>query len=162
MPLRNERTAPQFDVTNPRELSRYFEDLAQLFARATYKSGTDDKEMKNYAIRYVDYNTEQLWKAIPEFKNQTNTYDQFEDAVMAFYPEATDENLYSIRDMDLLVGERQRLGINTLRELAEYHLQFQTITTWLIEKDLLSKLEQQRAYIRALQPTLFSAVMGRL
>ena len=34
MPLRNERTAPTFDSSKPRELPHFFKDLEQLFKRA--------------------------------------------------------------------------------------------------------------------------------
>ena len=55
--------------------------------------------------------------------------------------------------MDLLIGERQRLGIsNTIELLAEYHLHFLSITSWLIEKQQLGTLEQLRGYLRAFPP----------
>jgi hypothetical protein len=64
--------------------------------------------------------------------------------------------------MDLLIGERQHLSINSTKDLSEYHLQFIAITTWLISKGQLGNLEQQRAYIRAFQLPLLSAIMNCL
>ena len=73
-------------------------------------------------------------------------------------PQAT---LY-IRDMDLLIGKRQQVGITSPKDLSDYHLQFIAITTWLISKGQLGNLEQQRAYIWAFQPSLLNAIMNRL
>ena len=64
--------------------------------------------------------------------------------------------------MDVLIGERLQLGMSLLNELTDYHLQFMAITNWLIEKKHLGDLEQQRAYIRAFQPQLLSAINNRL
>jgi hypothetical protein len=50
----------------------------------------------------------------------------------------------------------------TSADLSDYHLQVVTITSWLIEKNQLGILEQQRAYVRAFQPQLLSSIMNRL
>ena len=162
MPLRNERAAPTFDPSKPRELNRFFEDLEQLFERMKYTSANHATEMKKYTVRYLDFNTEQLWRTFPEFKNNLKTYEEFKKAILVHYPDADGDFMYSIRDMDLLIGERQRVGINTNSEMADYHMKFLTITTWLIGKSQLSELEQQRAYTRAFQTVLLNAVMSRL
>jgi hypothetical protein len=62
--------------------------------------------------------------------------------------------------MDLLIGECQHIGIATTNELSEYHLQFLAITTWLIDKEQLSPLEQQCGYIQAFQPTLLTSILN--
>jgi hypothetical protein len=75
------------------------------------------------------------------------TYENFKDVILVHYPDASGNFVYSI--MDLLIGERQHLGIDSPKDLSDYHLQFIAITTWLISKGQLGDLEQQRAYIRA-------------
>ena len=159
MPLRNEPTAPYFDTSRPRELPRYFEDLEDLLDRASIINDTDKKK---YAVRYTDFDTEQIWKASPEFKDPSVSYGQFKTAIIFLYPDASDDFRYSLQDMDLLIREQQRQGIASIRELSDFHLQFLAITTWLIDKARLSNLEQQRAYIQAFQPQLLSAIMYRL
>jgi hypothetical protein len=64
--------------------------------------------------------------------------------------------------MDLLIGKRQHLGIDSTKDLSDYHLQFISITTWLISKGQLGNLEQQRAYIRAFPSPLLSVIMNHL
>ena len=159
MPARGERAAPTFDKTKPRELLRFFDDLEYLMERAAITSETDKKKQ---AVRYTDFDTEQVWKTFPEFKNNTTTYLEFKQAILVHYPDASGDFIYSLRDMDLLIGERQRIGISSTQDLSDYHLQFMSITTWLKEKKHLGELEQQRAYIRAFQTALLTAIQNRL
>jgi hypothetical protein len=159
MPSRGERSAPSFDPDKPRELSRFFDELERLFANI----GTlTDKEKKKEAIRYVDYDVEVVWKILPEYADQTKTYDNFRDAILVHYPDATGDYVYSPNDMERLIGDYQRFGINSDSDLQKFHLKFLAITTWLMEKKMLSDLEQQRAYLRAFQPPLLSAILNRL
>src|ERR1700678_2390799 len=146
MPMRGERIAPKFDGTRARDLLRSFSDIEQLFCQANI---TDDNEKKKEVVYYADFDTEQLWKHMPEFDDPTSTYADFKDAIMEYYPKAA-EFLYSITDIDSLTNERQRIGMASVQDLLDYHLQFMAITTWLIRKRQLSELEQERAYIRAL------------
>ena len=131
MPMRNECMAPTFDSTKPWELSRYFEDL-ELFM--WYVKIATEEEKKKQVLWYVDFNTKQIWKTFPEFINNNKTHNKLKDAILIHYSDATGDFVYSIRDMDLLIGERQWLGINSTRDLSNYHLQFVAITTWLISK----------------------------
>ena len=159
MPIRGERAAPQFSSSKPREVGRYFEDLEYLMARADIKT---DKEKKTQVLRYVDYETEQLWKTFSEYSDNNQTYEKLRDAILEHYPDSAGDFVYSLRDMDSLIGERQRIGVATSHELSEYHLQFKAITRWLINKQQLGDLEQRRAYTRAFQPQFLAAIMNRL
>src|SRR5277367_6219189 len=123
---------------------------------------TSEDEKKKQAVRYTEFDTEQIWKALPEFKSNSTSYNDFKKAIMQYYPDASGDFIYSIRDMDLVIGERQRIGMATAKDLSEYHLQFMAITTWLIEKARLSDLEQQRAYVRAFPTDLLQAINNRL
>ena len=146
MPARGEHTAPAFDTAKPRELSRFFAELEYLFKCADLDSDSDKKE---HVLRYVNFETEQIWKTFPEYTNATQTYQQFKDAILIHYPDATGDYVHSLRNMDLLIGERQRVGITASTDLSDYHLKFIAITTWLIDKQQLGNLEQEHAYIRA-------------
>src|SRR6202522_1980838 len=158
MPMRGERTAPILDGTRARDLPRTFTDLETLFRRAKI---TDDNEKKKQVIYYTDFDTEQLWKYLPEFDDPTINYADFKDVIMDYYPEAA-EFLYSITDINSLTDESQRLGMASVQDLSDYHLQFLAITTWLIKKGQLSELEQGRAYIRAFPAQLQSTIVTRL
>ena len=96
--------------------------------------------MKQYTVQYLDYDTEQLWKSFCKYEDDS-MYPAFKKAILLNYPNASGDFIYSIRDMDVLVGEKQHVGINTLNKMADYHMQFLTITKWLIKKKILSNLE---------------------
>src|SRR5271155_4752155 len=158
MPMRNERVAPKFDTSRARELPRYFEDLEQLLDQAQI---TDDTKKKKLAVRYTDFDTEQIWKSFPEFKSPSIPYEEFKKTILFHYPKASGDFFYSIGDMNLLISERRRVGITSARDLSDYHLEFMAMTTWLIEKKHLGNLEQRRAYIRGFQSQLLTAITDR-
>src|ERR1700678_3382203 len=158
MPMRGERTAPIFDSNRARDLPKAFTELERLFRRANI---TDDNEKKKQVVYYTDIDTEEIWQYIPEFDEPTSTYADFKDAIMEFYPEAA-EFLYAITDIDSLTDERQRLGMTTVQDLSEYHLQFMATTTWLIKNGQLCELGQKRAYIRAFPAQLLPTIVTRL
>jgi hypothetical protein len=158
MPMRGERTAPVFDSNRARDLPKAFTELERLFRRANI---TDDNEKKKQVVYYTDIDTEEIWQYIPEFDEPTSTYADFKDAIMEYYPEAA-EFLYTITDIDSLTDERQRLGMTTVQDLSDYHLQFMAITTWLIKKGQLCELGQKRAYIRAFPAQLLPTIVTRL
>src|SRR5271163_2604529 len=119
-------------------------------------------QKKKLAVRYTDFDTEQIWKSFPEFKSPTTSYEEFKKTILFHYPEASGDFFYSIGDMDLLISERRRKGITSAHDLSDYHLEFIAMTTWLIEKRQLGDPEQQRAYIRGFQSQLHTAITDRL
>ena len=159
MPVRGDRAAPKFDPKQPRELRRYFADLEFVLARAQI---TDEGEQKRHSTRYVDVDTSELWETLPEFADNTKTFEEYVKAVATLYPGADAERKWSVADMDKLVGERTRLGIISLGDLGEYYRQFLIITTFLRNKSRLSEAEQSRAYVRGFSPDFWRIVSQRL
>ena len=74
MPARGEHTTPIFDKEKPQEIPRFFDDLEYLLEQAQIISET---EKKKQVLRYVDFETEQMWKYLPEFRSTTATYSDF-------------------------------------------------------------------------------------
>lgn len=138
---------------------RFFDDLEYLFDRAMISSEADKKR---HILRYVDFDTEQGWKSLPEYSNATASYTDFKHAILYFYPDAFGDSIYSLHDLELLISSSQRLSISTTSQLAEYHMQFLAITSWLIRERQLADLEQRRSYITAFSPALSAAISHRL
>ena len=124
MPMCNEHVAPTFDSSKPCKLPQFFEDLETLMTRTNI---TNHTEMKKQVLKYVNVDTKQMWKTFPEYVLAAQSYEEFKDAILDQYPDATGDFTYSIRDMDLLIGERQHIGIATMQDLSDYYLQFLTI-----------------------------------
>ena len=104
MPMHNECATPTFDSSKPCKLPRFFEDLETLM---THPNITNHTEMKKQVLKYVNVDTEQIWKMFPEYVLAAHSYKEFKDAILDRYPDTTGDFTYSIRDMDLLIGERQ-------------------------------------------------------
>ena len=154
-----EETAPPFDKSKTHKFPQYFGDLERLFKRANI---TNEVEMKKLVLRYVDIETEHLWKTLPEFCNTHATYAAFKEAILSDYPDAYGDSIYSLYDLEALICDCQQLGIASPKKLSDFHLQFSLISSWLINKQQLTSLEQQRAYMRAFQPQLLTAINNRL
>jgi hypothetical protein len=159
MPGRGERSAPTFDRSKPRELHRFFDDLERLFERNAI---TDETEKKKDACRYVDFEVERVWKTFPEYANAAVVYTDFKKAVLVHYPDAEGDFVYSAVDLDTLLASRRRTAIKTTDELQAFHLEFITLTTWLIEKDLMGDFEQRKEYVSAFAEPLLGSIKTRL
>ena len=157
MPLRGDRTAPTFDPAHPNTLPRFLTQVQRLLDRSQI---TGVKESKDYIISFVEPDLQDLWEAFPEYTDATKTLEEFKKALIHSYTD--EDNMYDMRDLDQLIGERQRLGIKTLHDLTSYHLRFRTITSYLIEKKRLGIVDEFHAYTRGFNPAFWNIVLGRL
>ncbi|EPQ57916.1 hypothetical protein GLOTRDRAFT_126409 [Gloeophyllum trabeum ATCC 11539] len=136
LPSRYDKHAPRFDPEQPRTLLRYFEDLADLLA-AYPNAVPNEATKKAVVVKYMPMYEEELWKGVPEFSDDSKSFEDFKGAVLALYPAVKEDQRYSVGDMDRLVGERQR-------------------------NDIISIREQGRAFQRGFQPELWNKIFGRL
>ncbi|KZT18204.1 hypothetical protein NEOLEDRAFT_1029161, partial [Neolentinus lepideus HHB14362 ss-1] len=116
---------------------------------------------KAAALKYVPMAVEDLWKTLPEYSVE-HTYVAFVAAVKTLYPAVSEDRRYTVGDLDRLTGERARIGIHTLADLASYYREFILITRFLISKDLLSTREQNRAFQRGFNAELWLRIVHRL
>jgi len=159
MPLRRDHSAPRFNPDQPRELCRYFADLAVHFARSEID---DDQERKRYACRYVDIDTEELWESRLEYSDRTKSFTDFTHAIYRLYPGSDGQRQWLVADMEKLVAERSRIGIRTLGDLGDYYRKFIAITTFLHGKNRLSDCDQSQAFMQGLSCNLCNRVLQRL
>ena len=73
-----------------------------IFAKAGVTVEADKKDM---VVQYVNMELEDVWSRYPEFKDQTKSYVNFKDAIINHYPEASGEFLYSLQNIDVLIGK---------------------------------------------------------
>ena len=159
MPSRGERAAPTFDPERPRELYRFFDQLECLF---TQKNVIGEALKKKYACRYVTYEVERTWVRFKEYKDLACSFDDFKKAILAHYPDAEGDFVYSVKDLDDFILAQLASGINTSDELMKFHLHFVTISQWLIDKEIIGEIEQRREYMRAFANPLLTGVTMRL
>lgn len=158
MPTRGHSSAPKFTEDKPRELSRYFAELETLFASCNV---TGDEQKKLHACRYVAIEIAELWEALPQYTT-SSTYDQWKLEIMKLYPGTSSTDRWTEADLDKIVGERSRLGIKTLEDLADYYRPFYMVSTFLITQARLSANEQSRAFIRGIPRYLWERMQTRL
>jgi len=157
MPIRGERGAPIFDQKRPNELGRYFDQLETLFNRCNI---VGDIEKKKFAVSFVEYEVADAWEALDEYSSLIISYDDFKSRLMEIYNQVSLR--YILADLDRLVGERQRIGIKNLQDLADFHLRFHAIASYLLTNQLISAREQSQVYIRMFDKTLSTRIMTRL
>ena len=102
--------------------------------------------MKGHALQFVDCNTADLWKILPEFTDATTPYQMFVDTVCQLYPGSYVGQHWLIVDMDKLVGETLRTGISSLTDLGKYYRDFITITTFPIVKNCPTTTEKSQSF----------------
>ncbi|EPQ49824.1 hypothetical protein GLOTRDRAFT_22288, partial [Gloeophyllum trabeum ATCC 11539] len=161
LPSRYDKHAPRFDPEQPRTLLRYFEDITDLFA-AHPNAVASEAAKKAVVVKYVPMYKEELWKGVPEFADDSKSFEEFKAAILALYPAVKEDQRYSVGDMDRIVGERQRVGIHNLADLAAFYRDFLLVTRYLRKNDIISVREQGRAFQRGFQPDLWAKIFGRL
>jgi hypothetical protein len=160
LPARHERSAPCFDDARPEEVEHYFADLQHLLAANAVVA--EDK-MKQAAVKYLkSVGTEKLWRTTPAFTDAAQTYKEFKTEILSLYPSAGTDCTFSIQDLDMLIGERARVGIISTNNIADYYCQFLLISRYLISKNRLSSIDQSRNFMCSFRPELAQRVMQRL
>ena len=157
MPPRHHESSPTFD-SQPRSLRPYIRELTHLFE--TYGI-VSDTEKKFYATRYLDDDPYDLWESIDQFRN-SSTFEEFVLAVYALYPGSNGDNKWSIHDLQKLVLVQASLEIERVEDLGTYYRRFLPISQFLRSRDRISHAEQNRAFVRGMQPKLWCQVLSRL
>ena len=159
MPMRGDRAAPVFDESQPRSLSRYFEDLEVLFTRSAI---TDVGDRKRYARMYVPMQVAEMWEMLSEYSDPQKSFNDFRDAVLKLYPDTDSDRRFTRDDLHNLVLGAFRNGISSRSDWSSFYRQYYTISTYLIQRNRFSIDEQGRKIFDALPTSLRSLVNNRL
>jgi hypothetical protein len=123
---------------------------------------TTDLHKKQGALKYLaTVALKRTWRASNTFMDVAKTYEDFKKEIHKYYP-GSSEDVYTIHHIDALVGGRVRLSVWNAAELGDFHLQFRTISKYLIDKSRILQAEQTRGFLLALQPELENKVKQRL
>ncbi|KAF9542267.1 hypothetical protein CPC08DRAFT_621176, partial [Agrocybe pediades] len=159
MPPRGAEDAPFFDKSHPRSLLQYLTELRYLFQEYNI---TDDQQKKSHAVRYLDYDTWELWQCLPEFSDPSASFYEFILALYDLYPDCLDAERYSFLELEDFVRKTFSAGIHSLSDLGDYHRQFLTVSSALIKSHRLSDLEEKRLYILGFNSSLRPQILDRL
>ena len=122
MPPRNDSTAPKWDESRPRELNQYFRELEYLLVDC---SVNDNNQKKEYATRYLSYDTAETWLGLPKFNN--HTYAKWKAAVLHLYSGAGELACYTLQDLKQLINQTFSTSITTLGHFSDYYRDFQLL-----------------------------------
>lgn len=161
LPCRRELSAPVLDLTDLREIWRYFEDLEFLFAKHRV---SDQQEKKKAAVIYPDVGVAILWESVSGFNNPDYSYDDFKAKIIALYPEAKAAMEHRPADLDRLVADRARTSIRSVEELGVYYRQFLVISRFLIDNNYHGACTpmEARRFLAGFEPTLAGDIRTRL
>ncbi|PCH43003.1 hypothetical protein WOLCODRAFT_153053 [Wolfiporia cocos MD-104 SS10] len=127
---------PVYTMAAPCQMPVHLEHLFTLCAVI------DEEEKKQWVVRYAPIDKVDLFEVLPAYSPGT-PYADFKKAVYDLYPGTDDER-------------------KCIANLAGYHRDFLTITTFLISKNRISAAEQGRAFARGFQPALWARILQRL
>ncbi|KAJ3473756.1 hypothetical protein NLI96_g12840 [Meripilus lineatus] len=159
MPLRNHRTAPIFDSSNSHSLRRYFQDLLWLFEACGVSS---DIRRKQYATYYLPIPESDVWTSLFEFDDPQTSFEAFQVAIFALYPETSLDRLYDLSGLQKLVSQTSQADLSSLESLATFHRRFLAHSSFLLRKDRISPREQSQMFIDAIPSRFRSQIASRL
>ena len=159
MPSYQHHTVPKISEDQPHELRRFFEELANLFGPANI---TVEADKKAQTICYVEVDTADMWKSLPEYSDPGSSYEDWKKKVVSLYPGANEENRWTLADMDKLIREHARMGIYTIGDFWAYYCAYYTISAFLVQKNRMSQAEQSRLFIKGLSTDLWHKIFTRL
>jgi hypothetical protein len=139
MPISGDRHAPTFDPAQPRTLSRYFDNLDELLARAQIIT---DADRKKYAIRYVTIDVADQWEELDSYTG--GSYIQWKAEVFALYPGADSTVRYTRQGLLEYVNHWKTRGFRTIGDWAEFYRNYSTQSKWLINRTVISSIDQKR------------------
>lgn len=131
LPLRTERSAPQFDEDSKDTVERYFDDLERLLKKHGI---TDDQASKTAAIDYIPAGVAKRWKSLPTYADAQKTYVEFRTEVLSFYLGTDAQYTWTLREYNEVIGEALRTGISSLETYMKFYGKFYPIYRYLHAK----------------------------
>ncbi len=155
LPRWREESVPILDLSDPRKIWRYFDDLEFLFLKHHI---SDAQEKKCTAVNYPSVAVERLWKTARAFSNPAHSYEDFKAEVIALYPEATVAQEHTLADFDRLVTDRTHTPIRSEIELGSYYCDFLIVSRFLIAKGHISMQMQACQFLASFELRLATSV----
>ncbi|KAG6904257.1 hypothetical protein DXG01_011369, partial [Tephrocybe rancida] len=178
MPPRGHGSAPTFNTKDPRELTRYFDEIEIMLNMCDI---TDDTLMKQHATRYVDYDTVEQWRSLPQYQPHMaqqvpaqppaagtveqavpQTYTMWKDAVIALYPGAAEDHKYSQSDLERLVHNNAFVYDQSIGEFSDYNRRFMQLSGWLMNHNKLGSIERDRKFRDGIGGGTWNRIQSRL
>ncbi|KAL5523408.1 hypothetical protein ACEPAF_1675 [Sanghuangporus sanghuang] len=119
-PSRGDKCAPTFDGSEPKELPRFFEDVAEIARQAAW----NDRDHVRKFLYYTKTDVAELWETTDEINDLNPDVETVKREIIALYPSLMAGKRYSKGELEHLVVERAKKGIKNQEDLGEYHREF--------------------------------------
>jgi hypothetical protein len=119
MPMHNERSAPRFNPTKPRELVHYFEDLSE--DQFQWCAVIDLADQKWWVLHYVLVEIADLWESLTDWTAAT-TWDLVKDTVKKCYSASQTMRRHTHHKLLMLICDRACKDFSSITEWSDFHL----------------------------------------
>ncbi|OCB90413.1 hypothetical protein A7U60_g2368 [Sanghuangporus baumii] len=107
LPSRGDKRAPTFDGSEPKELPRFFEDIAEIARQAAW----NDRDHIRKFLYYAKTDIAELWETTDETNDPNPDVEMVKREIIALYPSLTAGKCYSKGELEHLVVERAKKEI---------------------------------------------------
>ncbi|KAG6882141.1 hypothetical protein C0993_011793 [Termitomyces sp. T159_Od127] len=128
--------------------------------------------MKEYAARYVMYNTAETWTGLSKFAATTIpvgdqaataiSYKNWKEAVICLYPGTEESTRYTVNELHQLVQDNFDLSACTLGTFWTYYRKFQKISRWLLQHGKIHANKERRLFQQGIPTLLWAKIARRL
>ncbi|KAG6875083.1 hypothetical protein C0992_005282, partial [Termitomyces sp. T32_za158] len=161
--------APKWDETKPRELGQYFKELEYLLHDCGV---TNHTQMKEYATRYVFYDTADIWTGLAKFSTPATAlsdqapadanYETWKAAIIRLYPGTEESTKYTVSNLQKFVQDTFNNSIYTIGDLSMYYRNFTHIARWLVQNGKLYRNEECCLFQQGFPTLLWVRIASRL
>ncbi|KAG6898774.1 hypothetical protein C0993_004323, partial [Termitomyces sp. T159_Od127] len=132
---------------------------------------TNHTQMKEYAARYITYNTAETWTGLPEFAatttpigNQAPTtisYKNWKEAMICLYPGTEESMRYTVNELHQLVQDNFDLSAYIPGTFLTYYRKFQKISCWLLQHSKIHTDEERHLFQQGILTLLWVKIAKR-
>ncbi|KAJ7441711.1 hypothetical protein FB451DRAFT_1058078 [Mycena latifolia] len=113
-------------------------------------------------MRYISREDEVLWKVCNQPGPPPTTWAEFKTKVQELYPGSDGVRMFTLKDLQTLLGERSLKKIRDKVNFSEYHRRFCTIASHLLAEGKMSTIEEQREFPKGMDEHFRNRVYRRL
>ncbi len=139
-------------------MTRYISDIEGLFTHHSINANADKKK---WFIYYPGLVISEFWESLPEYSDAAKTYENFKDAVIAQYPDASTTRKYERHDLERVIGKYVR-EVDNLADLGAFYREFYPKVKHLVTNSRLSNHETGNMFSKGFPNHVWDAIACRL
>ncbi|KAG6881823.1 hypothetical protein C0995_000491 [Termitomyces sp. Mi166 len=129
----------------------------------------DEEKKKDYAVRYLTYDTGETWMSVKEYKGKFTpaathnepepvahayTYEEWKAEIFKLYPGSESRDRYTQNNLEKLIADFLSKGTPSQASFSQYHCEFQKIVKWLVDNGKMERSSEKEKFQRKIPSTL--------